>query len=145
MCTITLRICNEVAYVFLVMPSKYFRAKKETIPFDELRVVGPLAKKLEVRQVVGVVVHRLSRCFPSQQLLKWDPELKTTRATPPVAIRVVDAIAAVGLARTLDAPQLLPMAFYTCCSQLRTDSLLKGVSYGPDGAETVHLDRKSVV
>ena len=101
-----------------------------------MRVLGPIAKKYAIKELVDVIVERLSECFPYRKMDDWDSELKMESEIPPINIKKLDAIAVVNLARLLEAPQLLPLAFYTCVSQNAVHQIVAGCEY-PDG--TVRL------
>lgn len=75
-------------------------------------------------EVVDAIVARLSRCFPSNKLEEWDPRLGIDLPVPPCLIKWRDAVAVVALARILDAPKLLPTAFYTCILAYDANQLL---------------------
>ena len=101
-----------------------------------MRILGPIAKKYAIKELVDVIVERLSQCFPCRKMDDWDSELKMGKNVPPINIKKTDAIAVINLARLLEAPKLLPLAFYTCVSQSLVHEIVAGCEY-PDG--TVHL------
>lgn len=69
----------------------------------------------------------------------WDTHLRQEDINPPIRLTGIDAIATVGLARLLDAPYLLPMAFYVCANQ--GANTITGVKYGDDHARLSEADQ----
>ncbi|EKM58579.1 uncharacterized protein PHACADRAFT_193712 [Phanerochaete carnosa HHB-10118-sp] len=122
--------------------SDWFHRKMTTVPFDELRGIAIVAARYKVRAVIDEVLARLSQCFPSSDLSRFNGNLDFSGwPNPPIGIRQEDAIAAVKLAKLLEAPFLLPAAFAVCAG-IDYDCLVKGVVYGD---EVVRLDDEELL
>lgn len=86
-----------------------------------------LVIKYEVAPIIESCVGRLYVLFPSN-LHKWHDWIDSGHFYP-VHITAKDAIAVVDLARKTGRTELLPSAFYVCCS-LPNEVLVNGVTYG---------------
>lgn len=115
--------------------SDYFHCDRPSVQFADLRVVTLMAVKYKVQELVDEVIGRLCGFFPWRKLEDW-VNLAYEDEAQPLYITKRDAIAIIPLARLLDAPKLLPMAFYISCG-LPQHELVEGQTFGD---EVVRLD-----
>lgn len=94
-----------------------------------------LALKYKVQHVVDSALLRLRERFPSTSLAQWDD----TTNDKPIIMDNIDCIAVVVLARACNALDVLPLAFYGCCS-LDLSTIFDGASYGGEKVQLSSSD-----
>ncbi|EKM52968.1 uncharacterized protein PHACADRAFT_197399 [Phanerochaete carnosa HHB-10118-sp] len=109
-----------------------------SIDFRDLRTITFLASKYDTPHILEEAHRRLRICFPSS-LKDWDSRYCTSSSSldfpfDTIALKPIDTIAVINLARRCSFNDLLPAAIYTC-SQLPLLDLAADVHYGTGDVE----------
>lgn len=104
--------------------------------FRTIRAMLQLSFKYEVEFIREEALRRLRFCFPStlSAFESW------TREGGAITMRTRDTIAVIDLARTFNLTDILPCAFYRCCTRLDMVQLLSKYRYGDDDCVEMSRD-----
>ncbi|KAI0695375.1 hypothetical protein BC835DRAFT_952268 [Cytidiella melzeri] len=94
------------------------------LPFELFASLLTLGHKYMIDDLIASGIARLRVLFPSN-FDDWTDWIVDGKVSTPIEMSVFDVIPVIKLARLLGCPDILPVAFYACCS-LRPAALLEG-------------------